>query len=161
VGRTAGQLDPATTDACEALLAGLPERFAALAACGLPDSLVHGDFHAGNVRGSGVNGTIDRLVLLDWGDCGVGHPLLDQAAFLGPLSPADAASAAAEWEVLWRRLRPGSDYVPAVDLVRPVAALRQAAIYRTFLDAIEPDERVYYAGDPARWLRAAALAFHS
>ena len=44
-------------------------------------------------------------------------------------------------------------------LLAPVAALRQALIYRMFLDSIEPDERVYHAGDPAHWLgRAAELA---
>jgi len=67
--RAAAELDGATVDAVHALIAGLPERFEAVAGCGVPDSLVHGDFHPGNVRGND-----QRLVLLDWGDCGVGHP---------------------------------------------------------------------------------------
>ena len=44
----------------------------------------------------------------------------------------------------------------AAELLAPVAALRQALIYRTFLDGIEPDERVYHASDPGTWLRRAA-----
>lgn len=39
-----------------------------------------------------------------------------------------------------------------------IAALRQAVIYGGFLDAIEPDGRIYHATDPAnRLLRASEL----
>jgi hypothetical protein len=44
----------------------------------------------------------------------------------------------------------------ALDLVAPVAALRQALIYRNFLDGIEPAEHVYHIGDVGDWLRRAA-----
>lgn len=44
------------------LLANLDARLAAIAACGLPDTLVHGDLHPGNVRNDG-----NRRVLIDWG----------------------------------------------------------------------------------------------
>jgi hypothetical protein len=40
-------------------------------------------------------------------------------------------------------------------LIAPVAAARQAVIYQEFLDAIEPSERAYHEGDPARWLTRA------
>jgi len=57
--------------------AGFPTGSTIVDRCGLRDTLVHGDFHPGNFRGD------DRaLTLLDWGDSGVGHPLLDQPAFL-------------------------------------------------------------------------------
>jgi hypothetical protein len=47
----------------------------------------------------------------------------------------------------------------AEDLIAPLAAARQALIYQTFLDAIEPSEHPYHAGDPAPWLaRAVDLA---
>jgi hypothetical protein len=35
------------------------------------------------------------MVVLDWGDCGVGHPLLDEAAFVARLATADADADAA------------------------------------------------------------------
>ncbi len=152
--RTADQLDATTVGEVAALIAGLPGRFAAVAECGLPDTLVHGDFHPGNVRGTG-----DALTLMDWGDCGVGHPILDQAAFLERLSADDREAVQAEWDRLWWARRPGSDGRRASALLAPVAALRQATIYRKFLDRIEPDEHVYHQADPAFWLgRAAALA---
>jgi Ser/Thr protein kinase RdoA (MazF antagonist) len=152
VARTAGELDGDTVAALQALLAGLPDRFAAVAACGVPDTLVHGDFHPGNTRGS-VEG---RSVLLDWGDCGIGNPLLDQAAFLSSLGEPKREPVRAAWASLWRDAVPVSATDRAAVLLAPVGALRQALIYRTFLDGIEPTERVYHANDPATWLRRAA-----
>jgi Ser/Thr protein kinase RdoA (MazF antagonist) len=154
VERTAGELDAATLDGVRRLIESLPERFAAVAACGLPDTLVHGDFHPGNTVGPA-----ERPVVLDWGDCGVGNPLFDQAAFTGRLDDAGRAAVLSEWARCWREAVPGSDPERAAELIRPAAALRQAMIYRGFLDQIEPDERVYHRADPADWLcRAATFA---
>lgn len=151
VARTGDQLEAETLAKLVGLIAGLDDRFAAVEGCGIPDSLVHGDFHPGNVRGDD-----ERLVLLDWGDCGVGHPLLDQAAFVERLSPTDRTAVQSLWADLWRDAVPGSDPGRAAQLLEPVAALRQAVIYDMFLAAIEPDERVYHATDPAAWLQRAA-----
>ncbi len=49
--RAAAELDDVAVTSVQALISGLPERFARVAGCGVPDSLVHGDFHPGNVRG--------------------------------------------------------------------------------------------------------------
>ncbi|HEX7189076.1 MAG TPA: aminoglycoside phosphotransferase family protein [Actinomycetes bacterium] len=151
------ELDAPTLGALRALERGLPERFEQIADCGVPDTLVHGDFHPGNTRGSAApNG---RSVLLDWGDCGIGNPLLDQAAFLASIDEEHREPVRAEWARLWRDGVPGCDPERAAHLVAPVSALRQTLIYRMFLDSIEPDERVYHRGDPKHWLdRAAQLA---
>lgn len=137
--------------ALDSLLGTWSGRFAALAECGVPDTLVHGDLHPGNSRGDGT-----RLVILDWGDSGVGHPLLDQPALLEDVAPADAAALRAQWAALWRTAVPGCDPDRAAELLAPVAAIRHAAVYQNFLDRIEPDERVYHALDPADWLRRTA-----
>ena len=132
---------------------GLPSRFDAVAACGLRDSLVHGDFHQGNFRGDG-----QALTLLDWGDSGVGHPLLDLPAFFERV-PSDAIGAVrAHWLARWSKAVPGSDLARASVLLAPVATARQAATYTNFLDNIEPSEQRYHRADPARCLiRTAAL----
>ncbi len=150
VTRTAGELEPQEARALESLVESLPERLAAIAACGVPDTLVHGDFHPGNFRGPD-----ERLTLLDWGDSGVGQPLLDQAAFLASTPASEHDRVRAEWARRWRAAVPGSEPERAAHLLEPVAALRQAIVYRTFLDRIEPGERVYHADDPALWLRRA------
>jgi len=153
VARTVPGLDTATRARLDRLVDGLPERFAAITACGVPDTIVHGDFHPGNVHGAD-----GRFVLLDWGDSGVGHPLLDQAAFLGRQGDPVRSRLLAEWARLWRAAVPGSDPERAAELIEPVAALRQAVIYHHFLDNIEPDEHIYHSGDPAAWLQRAAAA---
>lgn len=135
-------------------LGGLPERFAALAECGIPDSLVHGDFAPGNARGRK-----GKMVLLDWGDCGVGHPLLDMSAFLDRIPSERVAQIKSHFAGSWRLAIPGSDPTRAADVLAPIAAARQAVIYQGFLDRIEPSEHAYHRGDPAVSLqRAAELA---
>ncbi|MGK2948318.1 MAG: aminoglycoside phosphotransferase family protein [Acidimicrobiales bacterium] len=154
VDAAAPTLDLPVAATLEALVDGLWDRFAQVSTCGLPDTLVHGDFHRGNVRGDP-----GRFVLLDWGDCGLGHPMLDQAAFLDPLPAADQDPVRTTWAGAWKAAIPGSDPERAAALLAPVAALRQALVHRRFLDAIEPSERIYHRDDPAAWLtRAAHLA---
>lgn len=151
VERTADELGADDRAALVEFLRELPARFAAIAACGMADTLVHGDFHPGNFRGGG-----GHLTLLDWGDSGVGHPLLDMPAFLGRV-PADAAALVrTHWLRLWREALPGADPERAAALLAPVAAARQAVVYQGFLDRIEPSERCYHSADPAEWLRRTA-----
>jgi hypothetical protein len=136
---------------------GLPGRFDDVAACGVRDTLVHGDFHPGNFRGDERT-----LTLLDWGDSGVGHPLLDQPAFLDRVPSGAIDAVRAYWLQQWSEAVPGSDPARASFLLAPVAAARQAVIYRTFLDNIEPSEQPYHRADPAQWLiRTAALVRES
>jgi hypothetical protein len=152
--RNADSLTTRERHTLDRFLEGLGERFAALATCGLPDTLVHGDFHTGNVRGIGLD-----ITILDWGDCGVGHPFLDQAVFLNRVTGAQLQQIAARWSERWREVVPGSDPDRARRLSEPIAAARQAVIYQHFLDFIEPDEHVYHRSDPHDWLvRTAELA---
>jgi hypothetical protein len=109
---------------------------------------VHGDFGPNNARG-----TTGAFTILDWGDSGVGSPLLDQSAFLSRV-PEDVRPELLEhWALEWLAVVPGSDPRRASELVRPIAAARQAVIYQSFLDNIEPSEQVFHRGDPEAWLR--------
>ena len=153
VRRTVSELPDSDRKTLDELLESLPHRFGLLEECGIPDSLVHGDFAPGNARGDGR-----RLVLLDWGDCGVGHPMLDQSAFLDRIPPQLVPLVREHWNSQWRHAVPGADPRRAADVLAPVAAARQAVIYQGFLDRIERSEHPYHRADPAGWLsRAAAL----
>ncbi len=153
IDRRGGELATDDRRALEGFVAGLEARFEAVASCAIPDSFVHGDFHPGNVRGHAGS-----LVLLDWGDCGVGHPLLDMAAFLDRIRPGDVEAVSDRWLASWRAAVPGSDPDTAARLLAPVAAARQAVIYQAFLDGIELSEHPYHRDDPPEWLgRVAAL----
>jgi hypothetical protein len=107
----------------------------------------------GNFRGDG-----QALTLLDWGDSGVGHPLLDLPAFFERVPSGAIGAVRAHWLQQWSKSVPGSDPARASVLLAPVATARQAATYTSFLDNIEPSEQRYHRADPARCLiRTAAL----
>ena len=111
--------------------------------CGLPDTLVHGDFHPGNWRGEGNN-----LTILDWGDCVVGNPMLDLPAVLRSVSADDHKVVTQHWVATWQKYLPAANVEKAATLVAPLGPLRLAGIYQHFLDNIEQSEHVYHAADP-------------
>ncbi len=144
------QLTDGELRALDDLVGTLQDRFVQLEGCGIPGTLVHGDFHPGNWRSDGRS-----LVLLDWGDAGVGHPMLDMSSF-DQYVPEDVRPRIREaWIEAWRGVRPGSDPARAETVIAPIAALRRAVIYQGFLDRIEPSERRYHEADVRDWLRAA------
>jgi Phosphotransferase enzyme family len=135
------------------LLAGLEERMAAVAACAVPDTLVHGDANPGNVRAAG-----QELVFLDWGDCFVGHPGFDVLGLVEGQGPVEESVILDYWASEWRRDVPGCEPLRAAALLRPVACLRAAALYAEFVGEIEPSERRYHAFDVPKMLDAAIVA---
>ncbi|MEU8338269.1 phosphotransferase family protein [Micromonospora tulbaghiae] len=140
--------------AAAGLLDGLDHRLRQVGDCGLPDTLVHGDLHPGNVRGDD-----GRRTVIDWADSFAGHPAFDILRLTEDVDADAAARLIDAWARRWRADVPGSDPHRAVDLLRPVAPLRQAAVYAMFLAAIEPSEHPYHVHDvPAALARAAAVA---
>ncbi|WP_433720182.1 phosphotransferase family protein [Actinoplanes sp. CA-051413] len=139
-------------DGLAAVLDALPGRIAAIEACGLPDTLVHGDLHPGNVRADG-----ESRVIVDWGDSTVAHPAYDILRLCEGLE--EPGKVLQQWAQRWRSDVPGADPERVLDLIRPVAELRSAALYAEFLDRIEPAEWPYHRADvPARLSAAAAAA---
>jgi hypothetical protein len=145
----AGGLDAAERHSLDRLVEDLPRRAAAIAAAGLPETLVHGDFHPGNWRSDG------HVRVVDWCEASHGHPARNLLRLTEWLPAPLAAMATASWVAGWRAAVPGSDPARAVELVRPVQHLEGALLYQTFLDGIEPDERRYHEGDPVEQVRLA------
>ncbi|HTV26099.1 MAG TPA: aminoglycoside phosphotransferase family protein [Polyangiaceae bacterium] len=144
------------TSGVAGLLATLPERLAAVLACNVPDTLVHGDFHPGNVRGDG-----ERFAIIDWGDSFVGHPAFDALRLTDGCSPDDAAFLLREWCRRARQTWPSSDPERALALLRPVVPLRHAAQFASWLPQIEATERPYHCFDVAPCLADAATAWRA
>jgi aminoglycoside phosphotransferase (APT) family kinase protein len=136
------------------LLDGLDVRLAAVRRCGLPDTLVHEDFHPGNVRNLPGGGC--PPVILDWGDAFIGHPGIDALRMVDDLDAALARPLLDAWQQHWKASVPGSDPATALNLLRPVAALLHAVVYANFLANIEPSERPYHAADVPDCLNTAA-----
>jgi aminoglycoside phosphotransferase (APT) family kinase protein len=132
------------------LVEGLPDRLATIASYGLPDALVHGDLHPGNAHsGDG------QPVIIDWGDSFIGNPAFDVLRLTQTLADSDARPIVEQWDARWQADVPGSEPIQALDLLRPVAALRLAVVYASFLDGIEPSEHPYHMADVPMSLDAA------
>jgi hypothetical protein len=137
--------------AVDAVLPDLDARLGALAGCGLPDTLVHGDLHGGNVRlGEGPP------VIFDWGDSSLGNPAFDVLRLTGHLDATDRDEVVGAWAARWRTDAPGADPERAVALVGPLAPLYGAAAYAMFLAHIEPSEHPYHRDDVPDALAAVA-----
>jgi hypothetical protein len=131
----------------------LQPRWEMLADCGLPDTVVHGDFHPGNWRrGAGPP------VVLDFADAHWGNPVLDGLRAIDFL-PADRRRQTADaWTAAWTAAAPRSRPAEALLIAGPLAHLAYAVRYQEFLDNIEPSEHVYHQGDPAASIRQALAA---
>ncbi|MCC9708143.1 aminoglycoside phosphotransferase family protein [Streptomyces sp. MNU76] len=128
----------------------LTGRWERLAECGLPDTLVHADFHPGNWRGDGRS-----PVVMDFADAHWGNPVLDCLRLYDFLPEAVRGTAVRVWVDAWRTHTPRSDPARALALAEPLAHLTYAVRYQEFLDGIEPSERPYHEGDPAAVIRRA------
>jgi phosphotransferase family enzyme len=120
-------------------------RWAALEACGLPDTLVHGDFHPGNWRGEPGH----PPVVLDFADAYWGNPVQDGLRAIDYLPAERRPTARKAWVDAWRAAVPDARPEEALEIAEPLAHLADAVRYQEFLDGIEPSERIYHLGDPA------------
>ncbi|MFJ9943033.1 phosphotransferase [Streptomyces erythrochromogenes] len=144
------RLTGAELTAALALAARLPALVEELTACGLPNTLVHGDFHPGNWRSDGT-----LAVVVDYADSAFGHPALDG---LRPRQYVDGerwTQIAGVWARAWREHVPGSAPERALELVEPLFHLAYAVRYQEFLDHIEASERPYHETDPVTEIRRA------
>jgi len=117
----------------------------------LPQTLVHGDLHPWNVMVDG-----DELRIFDWSDACVSHPLFDLPTFL---TRADDPSARErlldayldEWGDIASRDELRTMYALAL----PLAHVHHAISYLRISEALEPDDRWWFADEPRRWLAGA------
>ncbi|HEX2076121.1 MAG TPA: aminoglycoside phosphotransferase family protein [Longimicrobium sp.] len=146
-------------DALANLVARTPELEGAcdaLAACGVPETLIHGDLHAGNVALRD-----GRIALFDWTDAAVAHPFLDLITFLPNRRrrPVDADDPDAAAQRLldaylegWTTFASPTQLRRAVDLLQTVQALHHAQSYLQILRSIEPADHWQWQGELGEWL---------
>jgi hypothetical protein len=97
----------------------LLSRFTLLDECGLPDTIVHGDFHPGNWRSDG-----SPPAIVDWADAHLGNPVLDGLRCRDLLPPGKRPAAARAWISTWAAHIPGSEPARALRIAGPLAAGR-------------------------------------
>jgi aminoglycoside phosphotransferase (APT) family kinase protein len=118
------ELTQAELDAARAVRDDVHSVVAELASLGLPDTLVHGDLHPGNIAHDG-----NELVLYDWSDAAVSHPLLDLVHVTERLPDDEAAEARSAYAEVWRTAYPDLDLDRALVLAEQVNLLFQMMSY--------------------------------
>jgi hypothetical protein len=120
-----------------------------LAAMQLPDTLVHGDLHPGNVAHDGSS-----LVLYDWSDAALSHPLLDLAHLTHRLPAEEAAQARAAYAEVWHTAYPHADLDRGLELAAHVNLAFQLVSYEQIYRAQEDASYWEMRGVVARILRS-------
>ena len=119
---------------------------------GIPETLVHGDLHAGNV---GLRE--GRIVFFDWTDACIGHPFLDVVTFLdGELVP-DAVAPGRErlrgaYLDEWHGVADRAALERAVEIVPLLGMLHQAISYQHMLPVLDEPDRTAMSRGLSGWL---------
>lgn len=120
----------AQAEQVHALLPALTARCAALAACGLPETLVHGDLHGGNIFWHD-----HRPVLFDWSDGALAPPFFDLLVFRADLPDGKDPQAQCDFRDAylepWRSLVPHERLLAAWNHALALAPVYHALSYRT------------------------------
>ena len=127
--------------------ATVPARVEALRACGVPETLMHGDFYPGNIASDG-----ERLVIFDWTDACVSHPLFDLATFV-PRDPVEHAAATQAFLEAWTPAVDMRTLERAAEIAQPLACIHHATSYMRLLDGIDPTDHWEFDSDVLFWLR--------
>ena len=103
----------------------IKERCAELASYHLPDTLVHGDLHMGNVARNG-----EGYLFYDWSDACITHPFLDMITpYFFQEEPGEKIQLRDAYLSQWTDWEAIERLQEAWQLARPLAALHQAVSY--------------------------------
>ncbi|MBA3432459.1 MAG: aminoglycoside phosphotransferase family protein [Actinobacteria bacterium] len=117
----------------------------------LPQTLVHGDLHPGNVM---VDGADSRI--FDWSDACVSHPLFDLATFLPRCDDVTARETMLDAYLdTWSDYGSPGELRASYELAQPLAYVHHAISYRRITEALELDDRWWFAEEQTRGLSAA------
>ena len=104
-----------------------------LDACGIPATLVHGDFHMGNLGGRAGQ------LIFDWTDACLAHPFFDLHS-LAWEGAEDAERLRAAYLEAWSGVS-GAELARALDISQILMPLHHAVSYKAIADSVEPDMR--------------------
>jgi aminoglycoside phosphotransferase (APT) family kinase protein len=147
-----GRLAPDVREAWIAALPSLLDACAALNDAGLPDTLVHGDLHPGNI----VVTPDDRYVVVDWSDAALGNPLVDLATYLTRTKDRDLRGRLLDaYVATWNGLVDRARLDTAVNLAMAVGCLYQVQTYQALDAALDEPDRAIFTGSDAGWAKRA------
>ena len=117
----------------------------------IPQTLVHGDLHLGNVAFYN-----DNYILFDWTDSCITHPFFDMFEFYFsrniPLL-SSAKSVRDEYLTQWTIYEPKSRLLEAWKLAKPLCALHHAVTYQYISNCLELREKQVFSMANGNFLR--------
>jgi Phosphotransferase enzyme family len=134
----------------ERATAAVREAAAKVAALGLPETIVHGDFHTGNAA------LVDRrAVIIDWSDAALASPAIDLVTWItwGRGEIGDVGPAVDAWIDAWAAVADPAALRQGLDDVLVVGAAYQVVSYDGIVRALEPATRYTMAGGASHFLR--------
>jgi hypothetical protein len=133
------------------VLEALATAVARVEAVGLPESVVHGDFHSGNAAL-----VDDRIVIIDWSDAAISNPAIDLVTWLGWSGDRQAEIDAAidGWVDAWSGAVDRDALRAVVDDVLIVGAAYQIVSYDGIGRNLEPATRYTMTGGGDHFLKA-------
>jgi Ser/Thr protein kinase RdoA (MazF antagonist) len=118
----------------------------------VPETLDHGDLHAGNIVETG-----STMRIFDWSDACIGHPFFSLLTFLDFHAPPGGAGGRQALETAY--LEPWTSFAPmpalrdALAAATPLAVMHQVSSYRHILRTVEPALRWEWASVVPYFLR--------
>ncbi|MDY6902682.1 MAG: aminoglycoside phosphotransferase family protein [Cyanobacteriota bacterium] len=117
----------------------------------IPQTLVHGDLHLGNVALDN-----DNYLLFDWTDSCIAHPFFDMFLFYfrryyNPLSPVKAVRD--EYLNQWTVYEPKSRVLEAWKLAKPLCALHHAVTYQYISNCLEARDKQLFSNALGNFIR--------
>jgi phosphotransferase family enzyme len=119
-------------------------------AAGLPETVVHGDFHSGNAAL-----VDDRIVIIDWSDAAISNPAIDLVTWIAWSGdrPDEVAAATDAWVDAWSGAVDGDALRAVVDDVLIVGAAYQIVSYDGIRRNLEPATRYTMTGGGDHFLK--------
>lgn len=114
----------------------------------VPDALVHGDLHLGNVARVGGS-----YVFFDWSDACVAHPFLDLIDVHREEDPDLRARLRDAYLSVWSDFASPERLLELWELSTPLASLNQAVSYRYIAASVEPGPVQQLGSALPHWLR--------
>jgi hypothetical protein len=133
------------------------EMCARLAGYGVPQTLLHGDFHGGNLLAWD-----ERILIFDWTDGCIAHPFLDLITGIDNRYPGfneqEQAAIREAYLAEWRAYESPERLREAAQLAWPLGALHQAISYRGIMATPSDASRWELAGAAGYFLKHALKA---
>jgi Ser/Thr protein kinase RdoA (MazF antagonist) len=132
----------------EASLPTFARASAELGAGAVPETLVHGDLHPWNVMA-----TDEKVSIFDWSDSCVSYPLFDLPTYFERTEDEQARAVLLDvYLEAWADAAPIGELRALAECAHPLALMHHSISYSRILDAMEPADRWWFDGEPARLL---------